>query len=206
MCHKLGCLGVSANSRHFVLVLVCFNLGNETCKVSRFNVCRIDVVELHDYTLSGVFEDVEVTKLREHRSDGFGGYFSDFEVFFEQQPDDLFLLQADQGGRMVSFVRIHVEASAVVELVQHHLVQGCLSELIVHVDWRVREISWVHILVHFLELVLDIVLLLFAFASAFVAHLDGLLLEVSFVDFLVLHDSSKGKTSHVGVVCSLVVV
>lgn len=137
-------------------------------------------------------------------SDGLSRHFLDIERVLESDLDHLALLLFEQLAAWFLDGRVHGEAGAVIELIQHDQVGQRLTESLISLDRSVVQLLRIHVFLffHFFEPVLALALLSKSLVLASVL----LVLMEGGIDFLELKDLGVNIASHVCIVGRLMVV
>ena len=104
-----------------------------------FNECLVKVVKVQNATLSRVFVNVVVSKIRKHVRNCLSGKIICVKIIPEFEPNNILVSLLRLKGRFVGFLRIEAETAAVVELVHHNLVDACFWEIVRKVKLAVLQ-------------------------------------------------------------------
>ena len=94
------------------------------------NVGLVEVVKVQNYTFSGIFVNMEISKLGENVRNCFSGEIVYLVVIPKENPNNILmsLLCLDRG--LIGLGWVEAKAAAVVELVHHHFVHVRLWKVV----------------------------------------------------------------------------
>ena len=136
MCHKFGGFIIWANSMNLVLFhgLRGAHLLNKGLWTFFFNMGLVKVIKVQNATLSRIFVNVVVSKIREHMRNCLSWKIICIKIILEFEPNDILVSLFGLDGRLVGFLWIEAKTAAVVELVHHHFVDAWFWEIV----WQVK--------------------------------------------------------------------